>query len=54
MEHLKEIGPEFLLAWAGWLVHSFVHYAGHWVARGAMLASHFVKHTLRSVWVRMV
>ena len=32
-EHLFELGPEFLLAWAGWLMHSFVHSAGHILSR---------------------
>jgi len=36
--HLREIGPEFLLAWAGWLVHSFVHTTGHILRRAIRIA----------------
>jgi hypothetical protein len=32
-ERLFELGPEFLLAWAGWLMHSLVHSAGHIISR---------------------
>lgn len=29
VEQARELGPEFIAAWLGWLVHSFVHSATH-------------------------
>lgn len=37
IERLRELGPDLLLAWAGWLVHSFVHSAGHSIRHGCKL-----------------
>lgn len=34
LSHLAHLWPEFLLAWAGWLVHSLVHSVGHVIKHG--------------------
>lgn len=45
--HLAHLWPEFLLAWAGWMIHSLVHSAGHVVRvalrRGAALIIGYLK-----------
>lgn len=43
LAQLTHLWPEFLLAWAGWLVHSMVHSAGH-----------VVKHVVRKATRLMV
>lgn len=47
LAQLTHLWPEFLLAWAGWLVHSLVHSAGHIVkhiaSRGMSLMIGYLK-----------
>ena len=43
LSHLAHLWPEFLLAWAGWLVHSFVHNATHVASKGIKLVIGYLK-----------
>lgn len=48
LAHLAHLWPEFLLAWAGWLVHSMVHSAGHLIKHTASKGVRLVVGYLKS------
>jgi hypothetical protein len=48
LSHLAHLWPEFLLAWAGWLVHSMVHSAGHLIKHTASKGMRLVVGYLKS------